>query len=799
MSGPFGGGNDVTIGIKTTSDPSGANNAVQSLNALTAELNKQTTAMNTLRAASAAMGSEAAKQGAQLLKNAQSADEYSARLKNLQAETARVEASHKSATGVAKDFDNMMKSMSTQVIGLITGYVGLQAILGMLSGAWNSVTGAIESAVQAGAQFLEQSFQLADASQRMEYLWQYQYGGPQGGGPQIAAQTAAWLPNFAMKSPFTLQEIMGAVGPLSQLNLSFQGLQRYLPLISDLASTHTSIFGGGGPLPISYAALAVMEATKGYSRRLLMELQIRPNELEKYGLKFVGDKESGQLANPEMFLPALEAYSKDKGYTGASAKMATQTIWGLGASLTDRLQSFQRRAMGENIPDPNAGALSKSVLDMIKKGDITGAMSAVGADQASMKSFGVTFNKSGGVSDAAGFQDALQQFSQALFYQNAAGILPQRVIDEIQRGDIHRAMMEVGAGRGELEKKYGVKFTDSGGLAKGFTLDQFQTALQQFSTDQHPQFKKGSIFDVILGGMKDFSTWWDEHQSTFDKISKFVGDVGGKLLTVGRNSVSSVADGFIAGFGKAFTGGDTFKRLGNDFLSWITDPKNQDMLKEGAKWLGTNLGQALTLVAQDLDKLRAAWDNIPDDWKKNGANLLGGAIWVAATNMQILLINVGRFFDTIRGLGDWFKEHNFWSVWSEELLKINKLMQAAGELMVDIRLLIEGKADPSSILDAIGKINARIGALFDAAAKADYTPAQGHGKGGSNYDNIHRNPGESVRLGANVTQTNTFNIQGATSLDIQRVIDKTGRDLNYRRTALSSTPGGLQYNVVGLF
>ena len=44
-----------------------------------------------------------------------------------------------------------------------------------------------------------------------------------------------------MNTPYTMMDVMGSVGPLSQLGLSFQGLQRYLPLISDLAATHTSI------------------------------------------------------------------------------------------------------------------------------------------------------------------------------------------------------------------------------------------------------------------------------------------------------------------------------------------------------------------------------------------------------------------------------------------------------------------------------------------------------------------------------------------------------------------------------
>jgi hypothetical protein len=580
--------------------------------------------------------------------------------------------------------------MGMQFLTMTASVFSAQAALGLLRTGFDDVAGAIQRAISMGEQFLQQSFQLADQAQRMEYLWQYQYGGPQNGGKQIASEIAGWLPNFAMKSPYTLMEIMGAIGPLSQLGLSFQGLQRYLPLISDLASTHTSIFGGGGPLPISYAALAVMEATKGYSRRLLMELQIRPNELAQYGLKFVGNKESGQLANPEMFLPALEAYAKDHGYTGASQKMATETVWGLGASLTDRYQAFQRRLMGENIPDPNAPSSA-------------------------------------------------------------------------------------------------------------------------YYTGQGGTWGKGTIFDVFLKGMKDFSQWWDAHQATFDDIAKWVATIGGTLLTTARGDLASGLTGLAAGFTKGFNanggGQAVWGDLGKDFLQWITDPKNQQMIQQAAQWLGDELGHALMELGDALENLRLAWDSVPPEVKNLAGFFIKTEIVGAIALLRGSIVAAGEVFQWMREQFAAFKQSGFYRWWQDETMRINHATADAIQLVVLLKAALEGNIDPSGILAAIGKINADLLGTANAADNARKAIDRvGRARDFGNYPVITNpapgKPGpvaDAASFGGSVVQNNQYNITGATDFAIQQLINNAARQAAATQNQLAKTPGGLQYNTVGLF
>jgi len=755
------GSNEATLNFKTTSDVA----SLQALQQSMGGVNQWLETLNLTMSRSIAVQTQMA---TSLSRMTQANDQHA-------------QATNNATKSNNAFLDTIMKGVAAGA-EFAAGYLSVSAALGMVGNAFEFVTGKAQKALMEMQKFLEQSFQLADSAQRMEYLWMYQYGGPQNGGAQISSQLAAWIPNFAMNSPYTMMQIMGAVGPLSQMGLSFKGLQRYLPLISDLAATHTSIFGGGDMLPINYAALAVMEATKGYSRRLLMELQIRPNELSQYGLKFVGDKESGQIANPEQFLPALEAYAKDKGYTGASKRMAHETWTGLMASMTDREQAFRRRMMGENIPDPDAGSLTPAVLKMIQGGDIAGAMKAVGADQASLKSYDVTFSgaKLGKGTTLSSFQDALEQFSQDKFYSDWAHSGP------------------------------------NGGTPS--------------------QFRQGTIFSVLLKGLQDFSQWWDAHQSTIDQISKFVADVGGKLLELGRNSVSNALTSAFQGFTKAFTGGEALQGIGNNIMKFLTDPRNQDLIRRLGTWAGTTAGQGLSQFAQwagpqvnnaiswmsdpknqkgiadtakmlsdtlgsalhgivtDLALVKKDWDEFtvlfedssgkdpaPIKFFKDLGTVVGGFFLLIGNKLKAMLDLLDDVLQAFKLLGDYFATGHIDTVAMMNLdAKIMKDMTSfitAG--IVNINIQTYNEADLKPLIQA----------------RQDYTKKHppGHGPIGG-----PTSP-DAAFFGGSVTQNNNYNIQGATSLEMQRVVDDNAKKVNKMVGRAVMTPGFWSNNQVGVF
>ena len=226
--------------------------------------------------------------------------------------------------------------------------------------------------------------QLPVTMERTEMAWTYMFGMQV---PGIAAMTnpqqqfaaaqgvsrnlAAWSAQYSYNIPYTRQDMLSSMSSLGAMGLSSQGVEHYLPVIADLASTvGTNLFGQ--PVDLSMASYAVLDASMGLSRMLRTQLRIPPENLVQYGY---------DANNPSTLLPALEKYSIAQHRTvynakgqdvGAAERMATSTWFGASSSWADRWQNFALDIGGYPAFGPDAGALrAGSPFDVARQGLIS--------------------------------------------------------------------------------------------------------------------------------------------------------------------------------------------------------------------------------------------------------------------------------------------------------------------------------------------------------------------------------------------------------------------------------------------
>lgn len=361
----------------------------------------------------AASGPEAEAGARGYLAASTSAEEYQARLAMLrdQIEMTTVQQREMAAsmtesggiTTAMSDFTGGIGSAIAGVSGFIEILAGLAAIQ-VAIGLFNDLANAVENAAQ-------QIFQLNVNTERNVFMWQYQYA--QGGkpDPKLASQIAAYTAQFSFNAPFTRQDIMTGIGAMAPMGLNLQGIQQYAPLIADLASTHASIFGTGGQLTFSQVAFALMEAmTTGNARRMMMELQIQPRQLEQFGLKFAGSGHvGGQILNPWDFLPDLQKLSNQKGWTGAANAAAHETFWGEWSSFIDRMQNLGLQIGGMNLD----GTVRKGSPFGVIKSDLEGISAWIDAHKNQLMQLGDIIGSTvGGAFEHAG--NMIQDFMTGL-------------------------------------------------------------------------------------------------------------------------------------------------------------------------------------------------------------------------------------------------------------------------------------------------------------------------------------------------------------------------------------------------
>src|SRR5260221_269054 len=224
----------------------------------------------------------------------------------------------------------------------VSGWAQMQlALVG--NEMFNAAAGAVRN-------FADSLFELNKATETNVYSWRYTYG--QGMKPEVALANAQaisqWSQQFSYNIPFTRQDLMTSISGAAPLGLDLQGLQKYYPMIADLAATHINPMTGQ-PLDLGQAVMAIRGEMMGYSRMLKYQLNINPEELVPFGLAFQGRGIGGHITDMTTLLPALKAYSEKQGWTkdvngqdqGAAFMTAHSTFWGEWSSWLDRLQNFE--------------------------------------------------------------------------------------------------------------------------------------------------------------------------------------------------------------------------------------------------------------------------------------------------------------------------------------------------------------------------------------------------------------------------------------------------------------------------
>ncbi len=229
------------------------------------------------------------------------------------------------------------------------GILGVVGHLGTFVSGWAQMQLALMgnqaffAATEAVHTFAEAIWDLSNATEKNTYSWRYTYG--QGMKPEVAMANAqaisAWGQKFSRDIPFTEQDFMTSISGAATMGLNLQGLQKYYPMIADLAATHINPMTGQ-PLDLGQAVMAI---------RGEMQLNINPEELVPYGLAYQGRGIGGHITDMTTLLPALKAYSEKQGWTqydpktgkdvGAAYETAHHTWWGELSSFTDRLNALQ--------------------------------------------------------------------------------------------------------------------------------------------------------------------------------------------------------------------------------------------------------------------------------------------------------------------------------------------------------------------------------------------------------------------------------------------------------------------------
>lgn len=609
-------------------DSASKNQNVSAIQQQIAALNNSTAALNYVQSATAVLGSSQAQANIAWAQAATSADDYRQRMALLEAQLRNVRA----AQGDVNDttdagFQRMMNLGSSidglnastfmsvlqfgdfdAVLGGAAGPVGLliglamnlgsglgdlgQSVISLAENLGGDLVSAAEQAASALENLLEQTFEVTKATEKNFYNWAFIWGGVNqqtgmGPGTPIATQLLEWSKQASLNMPFTRQDLLQAITTLSVMGGQSPGtVETDLQLLSDIASTQ-----GRPGLTLSWAAMAALRGGEGYSRMLLMDLNISKNELEKFGYN---------EKDPSSFFPALKLYEQGRGEYGASAYVSQNTFWGASTSLTDRIQNFMLALGGWNdnpttltsdvLPGSFFGGLKKDLLDLNKAID--------------------DLNSSGALPHVASL------FSSVLGGGvNDARVALEGLITGLQ--DTGIAAFLFGSEHTTKDKKTGKTTTSwSGGLFGDLSAFVNSSQVQTFLHDVGdvvgsvigPAMKDAAqgaeAFMNALGGtgigadvlqrLSDVGKWLAQ-PATQAGIQQFASLFAG-IAGAGATDALSAAQAFLQGLTGGNLGGNAASGL-QGILGWLEDPAHEHDIAVLANAIGTLLGGSFQLAA----------------------------------------------------------------------------------------------------------------------------------------------------------------------------------------------------------
>lgn len=242
------------------------------------------------------------------------------------------------------------------VLGTLEGLIGQAALFITVIAGWqilNQVSDWVQNLVQ-------QMFQLDNQTQRVVNSWQYLFAQAPGGG-KLAAQTLAhWAYQESPQLPFTAVDLRSGISTLGTIpGISPAEIEKFMPILADIASTlGASDFGGQG-INLQQAAQAIVGAQFGLTRQLRYELHINPQELLKYGLVGRATATGLRITDPSTLIPAIEKWAEHRGLVGAATEQETSTFWGAFSSFQDYLQNALQTMGGI---DPTTGGVMKGSM-----------------------------------------------------------------------------------------------------------------------------------------------------------------------------------------------------------------------------------------------------------------------------------------------------------------------------------------------------------------------------------------------------------------------------------------------------
>lgn len=468
--------------------------------------------------------------------------------------------------GFVSGIANAFTSAAETVIGFAESlgqiaWDGIQQgidLLNQLSGALDAVTSTMQTA------FAESAFQLNETTEKNFANWEFLWGGPNRGGGNIAQQLVQWTKQASLVMPYTRQDLMAAVTTLSAMpNQTPAGIEKDLQLLSDVASTQ-----GRPGLTLQWAAMAAMRGSQGYSRMLLMDLNISKTQLAQFGYNEKDDT---------TFFPALEKYEKWKGEYGASATISTQTFWGAQTSFTDRIQNFLLSAGGWNN---NASSIQGDV----RKGSLFGVLkNDLMSVSAWMDANGPTLDKLANLADKlfGGVMGGATTAFGALFtsLQNSG----------IAR-DFFTGADNFGTWLNSPDTQHNLAmFGDVIGniVAPGLRdIGTSAAALWQ-------GFSGSGIGQDVLQTLRDLGAWLSDPgtQAGMKNLADNIGKIGGGGLQGALSGLKGLLDGLqTSGLGGAASGNLT------DFAQWISNPATLVQIRELAVLTGETIGDTLGLI-----------------------------------------------------------------------------------------------------------------------------------------------------------------------------------------------------------
>lgn len=268
-------------------------------------------------------------------------------------------ASADTATAEVMTLGDAIDTLSAAVDGLMGSITPLLATIGTLIAVMGAMT-IINDVSSWIENLISQMFQLDEQTQRVVNSWQYLFAQAPGGGKLASQNLASWAYQESPKLPFTAVDLRSGISTLGTIpGISPEEIEKFMPILADIASTlGASDFGGQG-INLQQAAQAIVGAQFGLTRQLRYELHINPQELLKYGLVGKATATGLRITDPSTLLPAIEKWAAARGLGGAATEQETTTFWGAMSSFQDYVQNFLQTTGGI---DPATGQVRKGSM-----------------------------------------------------------------------------------------------------------------------------------------------------------------------------------------------------------------------------------------------------------------------------------------------------------------------------------------------------------------------------------------------------------------------------------------------------